>query len=335
MNELTNILSLKNCDIGYRSGKNSTILLEDISLDLDTSNLIALIGLNGSGKSSLLKTIVNLLGSLKGEINISGRNINEYSIGEIARLIGYVKANWQPEENMTVEELIRLGRYPFTNLFGQLDESDMEIVEQSIYKLSLVELRNRPLAQISDGERQRAMLARVFAQQTKIVVLDEPTAFLDVQHKYEIISRLRMLCDNGITVIFSTHDIQLASYFADRFWLIQNKNILDGAPEDIFLNGSMARLFSSSDVDFDDEIGNFIPKLSSDKSITLVYDEKLGLVAKWTKKALFRKGFSIQEKLSDDPYINIVQETHKLVWNLHLGNRTIQCYSILDLLNEL
>ncbi|MCF8379647.1 MAG: ABC transporter ATP-binding protein [Bacteroidales bacterium] len=335
MNSSEGILSLKNCDIGYQLGKHQSVLLENISLNLNSSNLIALIGLNGSGKSSLLKTIVNLLPGLKGQIDILGKNILDYSNQELAKIIGFVSANWQPEENMTVAELVRLGRYPYTNIFGQLNEKDLRHVEESILKLGLDELRNRPLSQISDGERQRAMLARVFAQQTKIIVLDEPTAFLDIQHKYEIINSLKILCKDGITVIFSTHDINLASFFVDEFWLIQGEKIMNGAPEDLFLNGSIAKLFSSGDVEFDLAEGNFLPRIHNKKSIGLVFESTLNVEANWTKKALVRKGFSISEDSQRGDSIEIVQKNHTLVWEIKRDNSVIECHSILELINKL
>ena len=218
MNEKNQILKLKECSIGYKSGKADNVLLDKLSLQLNEGELVALIGLNGSGKSSLLKTILSLQDNLQGNIFIRDRNLNDYSSTELARIVAYVKANWQPEENMTIDDLVRLGRFPHTNFFGKLEEEDEKIVNESILRLSLNELRNQALSKVSDGERQRAMLARVFAQQSKIVILDEPTAFLDIHHKYETVSRLKSLCDSGITVLFSTHDLQLASHFADRFW---------------------------------------------------------------------------------------------------------------------
>lgn len=335
MNKSVLILSIRNCDIGYHSGQKSTVLLENLNLDLGASNLIALIGLNGSGKSSLLKSIVKLMDSLKGEILLSEKNILDYTNAELAGIIAYVTANWQPEENMTVEELIRLGRYPYTNLFGMLSEEDLSIVEDSIEKLSLSQIRSRPLSEISDGERQRAMLARVFAQKTKVIVLDEPTAFLDVQHKYEMIGRLRALCDSGITVIFSTHDIQLASYFADRFWLIQDKKILEGAPEDIFMSGSMSTLFSSPNLKFDLNMGDYLPVIKIKESIGLKYDKLHSLEAKWTQKALNRVGYSISEEVIDGAFVHILKKNHKLLWNLHRGEEIFECKSILDLLDKL
>lgn len=236
---------------------------------------------------------------------------------------------------MTVAELVRLGRYPYTNIFGQLNEKDLRHVEESILKLGLDELRNRPLSQISDGERQRAMLARVFAQQTKIIVLDEPTAFLDIQHKYEIINSLKILCKDGITVIFSTHDINLASFFVDEFWLIQGEKIMNGAPEDLFLNGSIAKLFSSGDVEFDLAEGNFLPRIHNKKSIGLVFESTLNVEANWTKKALVRKGFSISEDSQRGDSIEIVQKNHTLVWEIKRDNSVIECHSILELINKL
>ena len=329
------ILSLNSCSIGYKSVKQTNLLLEKLSLELHEGELVALIGLNGSGKSSLLKTILNLQESLDGDIFISDKNLKDYSSSELARIIAFVKANWQPDDNMTVEDLVRLGRFPYTNFFGKLEASDNEIVDESIRKLSLEELRDRPLSLVSDGERQRAMLARVFAQKSKIVVLDEPTAFLDIQHKYETITRLKSLCENGITVLFSTHDLQLASHFADRFWLIRDKTIVEGAPEDMILNGSMIKLVDSDDVMFDDAIGDFLPKRISDKSIVLEYDESHALIAKWTKKALGRIGYKIKEKISDLPSIKIITENNKYIWILHQDNEHLQCSSILELINNI
>jgi iron complex transport system ATP-binding protein len=253
--------------------------------------MIALIGKNGIGKSTLLRTLAGLQPSLGGDITYSGKSISEYSRTDLARTIGYISTEIVKVTNMRVYDLVALGRFPYTNWFGKIDERNHEIITDSIEKTGMASLSGRFISELSDGERQKAMIARILAQDTGILVMDEPTAFLDIGSKFEILHLMHLLSQkNGKTIIFSTHDLNVALSQADKIWLIVNDNILEGAPEDLMLQGAFDHLFDSSSVEYNSEHGTY-SFISENRGEVRVAGE--GIMLHYTKKALNRAGFSV------------------------------------------
>lgn len=245
------ILSLESLLIGYRSGARTAALLPPLSTGVIKGELIALIGQNGIGKSTLLRTIAGLQAALGGEVLVRGRRISDFSRYELARTIGYISTEPVRVSNMKVIDLVGLGRYPHTNWTGRFEEADHLLVADAIEKTGLTNLTGRFINELSDGERQRAMIARVLAQDAEIIIMDEPTAFLDVRSRYEIIHLLHDLSSaRGKTIIFSTHDLITAVNEADRIWLTFSDLFTEGAPEDLINNGSFNRLFGDPAVKF-------------------------------------------------------------------------------------
>jgi len=297
------ILSVKELKIGYVFGRGENVLLNHINCCAKSGELIALIGRNGIGKSTLLRTLARLQKHMGGEILLNEKNIVNYSRMELAQEVGYISTEIINVSNMTVLDMVSLGRFPHTNWIGKMDKESVYAISQALANTSMENYSGRLISELSDGERQRAMIARLLAQDTEIMILDEPTAFLDIGGKYEILHLLSNLAhNNNKTLIFSTHDMQMAISHADKIWLIIDDKLIEGAPEDHMIAHTFDHLFDSSPGKFDPEKGSFCFNNNEKGSI---YLEGGGKFEKhWTGKALKRAGFSISEKQTI-PYITI------------------------------
>ncbi|HVN58912.1 MAG TPA: ABC transporter ATP-binding protein [Bacteroidales bacterium] len=291
------IISIQNLEIGYRSGTITAPLVPPLAADVKCGELISVIGLNGIGKSTLLKTIAGLMPSLGGEILIKGRKISEHSRYEMARNIGYISTESVRVNSMRVLDLVRLGRYPHTDWTGRFDENDHGKVEEAIANAGITHLSERFINELSDGERQRAMIARTLAQDTDILIMDEPTAFLDVRSRHEVIHLLHDLSERrGKTIICSTHDLSTALDNSDRIWLLFSDSFEDGAPEDLILSGSFQSLFDNSSVRFDPSDASLKYSRPVSGSVNLKSESNLRY---WTVRAITRAGFEIGPSGSD------------------------------------
>lgn len=284
------ILTLDTLGIGYGSGKTMKCLLPPLTARAFEGELVAVIGKNGIGKSTLLKTIAGLLRALSGSVNIAGKNISEYSRQELASLTGYVSTEVIRITNMTVFDLVAMGRYPHTNWFGNIDTASKSAIMKALSRTGMSDFSDRLLTELSDGERQRAMIAMVLAQETRLIIMDEPTAFLDIKNKYEVIHLLKELSrKEGKTIIYSTHDFDTAVSQADKIWLILEHELIEGAPEDIMIRKSFGNLFDTRAVTFNEADGTF--------TVSNEYRGALALSVKgrneyWTRKALARAGYN-------------------------------------------
>ena len=286
------IIALNNATIGYKAKTHSVnVVKSGISVYALKGELVALIGGNGVGKSTLLRTIAGFQPSMGGDVLIRGKQVNAYREKELALIMSFVSTEIIRVPNLSVFDLVSLGRYPHTNWFGKLLDEDRYIVEEAIKSVGLKGYENRMVNCISDGERQKAMIARTLAQNTDVIVLDEPTAFLDLSNKYEIVHILHELAsEKGKTILFSTHDLTTAIAESDRMWVMLNDSVEQGSPEDLILNGDFESLFHSGHLFFDQEKGDFrIRKQTKRKAIV----RGQGLAVNWTIKALERNGFEI------------------------------------------
>lgn len=259
----------------------------------EKGELIAVIGKNGIGKSTLLRTFAGLQTPLAGELTIDGKSIAEFSRMGLSAMIGYISTEIIRVSNMKVYDLVSLGRFPHTNWLGRIDRSDHEVIIDSIGKTGMSEFSDRPVTELSDGERQRAMIAMVLAQDAGIMLMDEPTAFLDLSSKFEIIHLLHELTrSRDKTIIFSTHDLSTAVSQADKIWLLKEDGLAEGAPEDLMLDGSFKSLFDESKVKFNSRDGSF--SFRNDEKGSIFVRGK-GELKQWTEKALSRAGYAIVE----------------------------------------
>ena len=248
------MIELKDLTIGYIGKKNQpTVIASGINATLTTGQLTCLLGPNGVGKSTLLKTVTAFLPKLSGEIVIDGNGIESYTEKQLARKIGVVLTERTSVQNMTVEELVALGRSPYTGFWGRLEDEDKAMVGEAMQQAGIKRLAHRYVDTLSDGERQRAMIAKALAQNTPFICLDEPTSFLDFQSKVEMLRLLRHISSNGGKTIFlSTHDVELALQMADNLWLMEKNQTLNiGTPRQLADNGSLNRCFDNDSITFD------------------------------------------------------------------------------------
>ena len=207
------VISLSQLSVGYTL---SHPVISDINLELRSGQLACLIGENGIGKSTLLKTLTGFLPKLKGSLLLGNRDIESFSQRELARQVSIVLTQKPDVQNLTIEEIIGLGRSPYTGFFGRLRAEDRKVVDDAIATMGIEKLRGRMIQTLSDGERQKVMIAKALAQETSIILLDEPTAFLDFPSKAETFQTVqRMAHERDKIILLSTHDLELAVRFAD------------------------------------------------------------------------------------------------------------------------
>ncbi len=226
-------------------GYHGKVLLSDIAMKVKPGEILVLIGPNGAGKSTILKNIIRELHPIGGNIYIKGRRTDEFTGKEYAKTMSVVLTEKIKTEMMTCRDVVAMGRYPYTNYFGKLTNEDEEIVTESLRKVSATDIENKYISHISDGQRQRIMLARAICQKPEIIVLDEPTSFLDIRHKIELLDILQeMAVRDKVAVIVSLHEIELAAKVADYVMCIgTDKTIEFGRPESIFTDERISRLY--------------------------------------------------------------------------------------------
>lgn len=252
---------------GYHGRHGSEIIVaRDIDASLKSGELTCLLGPNGAGKSTLLKTLSGFLPPLSGDIFIENRKLSDYGSSELGKMIGVVLTERLTLQNMTAEELVSLGRSPYTGFWGRLSSHDKDIVDEAIELVGIRELRKRIVQTLSDGERQKVMIAKALAQETPVIFLDEPTAFLDYPSKVEIMLLLRRLSKRSDkTVFLSTHDLEIALQIADRLWLLDRDHGLRiGTPCELGKSGDLALYFERDGITFDKNAGLFRIKKAGD-----------------------------------------------------------------------
>ena len=244
---------LDHLTIGYRDKKSVKMVAENITAAIRSGELTCLLGANGVGKSTLLRTLSAFQPKLGGSILIGGRDLDSYTDQELSRLVGVVLTEKPDVRNMTVRELIGLGRSPYTDFWGRLTAEDRRVVDESLELVGIGPLAGRDVTTLSDGERQKVMIAKALAQQTPVIYLDEPTAFLDFPSKVEtmlLLSRLSREAEK--TIFLSTHDLELALQTADRLWLMERgRGVAIGTPETLAKEGVLGRYVERPRVVFD------------------------------------------------------------------------------------
>lgn len=224
-------ITLSHLSVGYKVGH---AVVSDINLTLQSGKLASLIGANGVGKSTLLKTLTGFLPKLEGSLLLDGKDISEFSQRALVRQISIVLTQKPDVQNLTVEEIVGLGRSPYTGFFGKLHANDQQIVDESITAVGIEKLKNRMIQTLSDGERQKVMIAKALAQQTPVIFLDEPTAFLDFSSKVETFQLLqRMAHEMGKLVLLSTHDLELAVRFSDTLLQVNGDGLRTVSNEEV------------------------------------------------------------------------------------------------------
>lgn len=231
----------ENLAVGY----NGRALIHDINIQIEKGKILTLIGPNGAGKSTILKSITRHLSKISGQVFIGDQEIYAWPAKELAKRVAVVLTDRINPELMTCEEVVAMGRYPYTNIMGRMTPADKEIVGEAMRRVHATELAERDFTTLSDGQRQRIMLARAIAQEPEIIILDEPTAYLDIRHKIELLDILReMAHDKGITVIMSLHEIDLATKISDYLLCVKGDTIAAfGPPEEILFGDTIDQLY--------------------------------------------------------------------------------------------
>jgi len=253
------VLKTTNLSIGYLNKDGGRVVADHLNLNLSKGKLTCLVGKNGIGKSTLLRTLSKMQPKLSGNIEFENKNMDDISGVELAKKISLVLTERIPSSNLTVYELIALGRQPYTNWIGKLNKQDIELIQLAIEQTHLKDLVNRRCDELSDGQLQRAMICRALAQHTDLIILDEPTAHLDIQHKIETFKLLSTIAkDLNRSILISTHEIQMATQMADQLWLMTNDKIITGEPKYLIESDKINLLFDSNSITFDKESNQFI-----------------------------------------------------------------------------
>ncbi len=253
------ILTASNLSIGYVSKKHQNIIAENLNVSIENGQLIALVGANGIGKSTLLRTLTRIQKPLTGTITLNEKNIFSYDSIELAQNLSLVLTEKLPPSNLSVFELIALGRQPYTNWLGTLSEIDLEKINAAIALTHTEHLVDKKIHEISDGQLQIVLIARALSQDTALIILDEPTTHLDLHHKVSVFKLLKKLTEEtNKSVLFSTHDIDLAIQLSDEMIVMTEESVAQDQPCNLITKGVFNSLFKDSSITFDSEKGKFV-----------------------------------------------------------------------------
>lgn len=252
------VLNTKKLSIGYPSKKEDVVVAENINIELHTRELVGLIGANGIGKSTLLRTITKVQSQLQGDIFINHKSISEYSNLELAKVLSLVLTEPVASKNLSVFELVALGRQPYTNWVGRLSSQDIEVIDNALLQTNIDDIKHKKCYELSDGQLQKVMIARALAQDTNLIILDEPTTHLDMYHKAYILKLLQKLArETQKTVLFSSHEIDLAIQLCDKLIVMTESSVVIDTPQNLINNKNFDSLFPNDLIVFDKNSQSF------------------------------------------------------------------------------
>ncbi len=252
------VLKTQDLSIGYKSKKKDTIVASNINIDLHQGELIGLIGANGIGKSTLLRTLTKVQSSLNGDIFINSKSLLQFNNIELAKALSLVLTEQMVSKNLSVFELVALGRQPYTNWVGNLSENDIEIINKSILQTNIEDFKHKKCFELSDGQLQKVMIARAFTQDTSLIILDEPTTHLDMYHKAYILKLLQeMAKDTKKTILFSSHEIDLTIQLCDKLIIMTDDKVIIATPKEHMEQGNFNSLFPKDLIVFDENTESF------------------------------------------------------------------------------
>ncbi|MGK7392102.1 MAG: ABC transporter ATP-binding protein [Candidatus Cyclobacteriaceae bacterium M2_1C_046] len=314
------IMKINELTAGYKD----TTVIKDINFNLERGKLICLMGPNGAGKSTLLRCISGLQKYNSGSVSLKDKDFSSYDIAERAKLISIVLTEYFSAAHMTVFELLALGRYPHMSWVLKFSSEDKKIIQEMAERCGVVHLLNKKLHELSDGQRQKSLIARALIQESEIMILDEPTSHLDLNNRVEILNLLKSITrEQNKAILMATHELDLALQMADKLLLLNREgNLSEGIPEDLVLNGQLDDVFAFKGYDL--KTGK-VEHPTSGKKIGLKGD---GYIYLWTRNALEREGFIVDN--SSESFITISNDG-KIVWHYE-GN---SFFSLEGLLKEL
>lgn len=294
--------------VGYGQGNNQTILLKNLNLRLEQGLLVALLGRNGAGKSTLLRALTCDSRPIEGSLMIDGKESNQISKRELSRLVALVATERIMGGAFTIRELVGLGRQPHTGFLGRLSQHDNDIVDRCLEAVGITDKAEQHVAQLSDGERQKAMIAKALAQETPIIVLDEPTAFLDVASRIDTMKLLHSLArEQNKAILLSSHDISQSLLLADELWVITNeRKVITGSTEQVVMEGAMDKVFAGDTIAFNDNLCDYEAQLNTTGSVKLLCDNIQ--LRRCLINAFLRNGISIDN--DSDVIVKVHDATH-------------------------
>ncbi|MGF1616106.1 MAG: ABC transporter ATP-binding protein [Gammaproteobacteria bacterium] len=327
------VLRAEDLTIGYVQRRRPPLVVaEGISVALQRGELVCLLGPNGAGKSTLIRTLSGMQRPLAGWVRLHGTPVHDLSPRALARRLSVVLTERVEVGALAAEDLVALGRYPYTDWSGRLTERDEHIVGLAMETVGASPLAKRKVNELSDGERQKVMIARALAQEPTVMILDEPTAFLDLPRRVDIMGTLRRLArQTGQAILLSTHDLDLALRNADTLWLLpQGGTLQAGAPEDLVLNGAFQAAFAMDGIEFDTYSGSFRLPGRRCGEVALYGN---GVQALWTARALEREGFSARsDGVGSALSVEVLSHDGHTQWRVHRGQARQTCRSIAEVI---
>jgi iron complex transport system ATP-binding protein len=252
-------LSTVDLSIGYQDKKNNVLVAQNINIKMALGKLVALVGPNGAGKSTLLRTLSGIQKPISGAVFLEDKNLLDFNNTALAKKVSVVLTEKLPPSNLSVYELVSLGRQPHTNWMGRLSQDDKQQIEDAISTTQINHLRDKKHYELSDGQLQKVMIARALAQNTPLIIFDEPTTHLDLEHKVFLLALLQKLAHKAHkTILFSTHDIDLAIQLCDEIILMNKGFIQQDTPSNLMLNNHFDLLFESPNIRFDNQKQTFV-----------------------------------------------------------------------------
>lgn len=334
MQDTQSILQTHGLSIGYRQKGISKPLTEKLDLAIYPGELICLLGPNGSGKSTLIRTLAGLQPMLEGSVEIQNQLIHELKTVELAQKLSLVLTERVQTGNLNVYSLIALGRYPYSNWLGNLSKEDKKMIRWAMEATQTEAFADKKVNQLSDGQCQKVMLARALAQDTPLIILDEPTAHLDLPNRISMMRLLHQLArQTNKSILLSTHELDLALQTAHQVWLLLPEGQLKtGVPEDLVLKGTFEAAFNTEGFQFDKATGTFTIHTGEGTNINLVGED---VPAFWTRRALLREGFQVGRNLQDAFTIELSEAKGNWIWRIKLKGIEEEHQSIQNLLQSL
>ncbi|MFR9564837.1 MAG: ABC transporter ATP-binding protein [Rikenellaceae bacterium] len=322
-------ISLDNLTIGYQLKRGYKYVAQEINASVYSGELTCLLGANGIGKSTLLRSMTANQPLISGSIRYLGRELSEYSPKMLSQIISIVLTDKVNIKNLSVTDLVGVGRSPYTGFWGTTSAEDRKIIEEAIEMVGVTHLSGRMIQTLSDGERQKTMIAKALAQQTPIILLDEPTAFLDFPSKVEMMQLLHRLSrQTNKTIFLSTHDLDLALQIADRIWLMDGKSGMQmGTPEDLSLDGSLSSFFERKGIAFDPNSGLFRVDNNSQSEVQMLGE---GYRFQMARKALLRNGIGVNSEARSQTRIEVGESDIRVTIS---SGESFVVHSIEELLN--
>jgi len=326
-------LQTRDLSIGYpRRRQGDICLARALNLRLEPGSLAGLLGPNGVGKSTLLRTLAGMQAPLTGQVLLDGADARRMRHGDLAKALSLVLTNSPQPGLMTGFELVALGRLPHSDWLGRLSERDRKTIHWALGAVNAEALGGQLVTELSDGQRQKLMIARALAQETAIMLLDEPTAFLDLPRRVEVMRLLKRLAhQTGRGILVSTHDLDQALRNCDQLWLMREGAMLVGAPEDLVLDGGITETFHTDGIRFDEDSGAFAAESPAGAAICV---KGRGTRETWMRRALARKGYRL-DPAAGVAGISLGENGQGPEWHLAIGGRLSRHHSVAAVLEAL